>query len=98
MTESLGSNKQTLTSPNCSPPRLSGKKRVMDTDTAENITVTLKMAIQEQGASIEKSISDLQAAINFVSEDLKELKEKVVHTEVSVSKAEDKIQTLENKM
>lgn len=74
------------------------KKRVMETDAAENIISMLKMAIKEQGAHIGKSISDLQVTINFISEDLKELKGKVTHTEKRVSKAEEKIQTLEGKV
>lgn len=98
MAKTPGSNKRTLMSPTSSPAKPSGKKRVMETNAAENIIATLKMAIEEQGASIEKSISDLQVTINFISEDLKELKGKVTHTEVRVDKAEQKIQTLENKV
>ena len=80
MANKLGSNKRTLTTPVSSPTKPSGKKRVMETDAAENIIATLKMAIEEQGAHIGKSISDLQVTINFISEDLKELKGEVTHT------------------
>lgn len=98
MAKNLGSNKRALITPTSSPSKHSGKKRVMETDTAESIITTLKMAIEEQGASIEKSISDLKVTINFISEDLRELKGKVSRTEVRVDKAEEKIQTLENKV
>ena len=98
MAKNIGSNKRNLTTPSSSPSKLSGKRIAMETDAAENIIATLKMAIKEQGASIGKSISDLQVTVNFISEDLKELKGKVTHTEERVSKTEEKIQTLENKV
>lgn len=98
MASKPGSNKRILTTPVSSPTKSGGKKRVMETDAAENIIATLKMAIEEQGAHIGKSINDLQVTINFISEDLKELKGKVTHTEKRVNKAEEKIQTLENKV
>lgn len=81
-----------------SPSKAPDKKQAMESDAAENIIATLKMAIEAQGANIEKNFSDLKTTINFISEDIKELKGKMSHTEKRVGKAEEKIQVLENKV
>lgn len=83
MAQKLGFNKRIVTTPVSSPTKHFGKKGVMETDAAENIIATLKMATEEQGALIGKSISDLQVTIKFISEDLKELKGKVTQSEKS---------------
>lgn len=70
----------------------------MGTDRAENIITMLKIAIKELGANINKSICDLHITMNFIHEDLMELKGKMIHTEVRVDKAEEKIPTLESKV
>lgn len=97
MAKNLSSDKRKMTTPSSSPSKRFGKKLHMETDAPENIIAMLKMAIKEQADSIGKSISDLQVTVN-ISEDLKELKGKVTHTETRVNKVEEKIQTLENKV
>lgn len=90
--------KRIHTSTPSSPSKAPDKKQAMDSDAAENIIATLKMAIEAQGANIEKNFSEVKATINFISEDIKELKGKMSHTEKRVGKAEEKIQTVENKV
>lgn len=94
MTSKLGYKRIHASTPS-SPSKAPDKKQAMDSDAAENIIATLKM---RRGANIEKSFSDLKATINFISEDIKELKGKMSHTEKRVGKAEEKIKTLENRV
>lgn len=70
----------------------------MEQETADNIVAVLKLAIEEQGASVGKSIEELKSSINFLSADIQELKGTIQHTVDRVGKAEEKIQSLENKV
>lgn len=76
----------------------SSKKGKMEQETADNIVAALKLAIQEQGSSIGKSIEELKSSINFLSADLQDIKGNLQHTVDRVSKTEEKIQSLENKV
>lgn len=58
----------------------------------------LKLAIQEQGSLIGKSIEELKLSINFLSADIQDIKGTIQHTVERVSKTKEKIQSLENKV
>lgn len=66
--------------------------------TADNIVAVLKLAIQEQGSLIGKSIEELKLSINFLSADIQDIKGTIQHTVERVSKTKEKIQSLENKV
>uniref|UniRef100_A0A147AN56 Coagulation factor VIII n=1 Tax=Fundulus heteroclitus TaxID=8078 RepID=A0A147AN56_FUNHE len=76
----------------------STKKGKMEQAAAENVIAVLKLAIEEQGTSIGKSIDDLKSSINFLSADIQDIKSTLQTTVSRVSKAEEKIQALENKV
>ncbi len=69
----------------------------MEQEMADSIIAVLKLAIEEQGLSIGKSIEGLKSSINILSADMQDIKDTIQHMVDRVSKAKENIQSLENK-
>uniref|UniRef100_A0AAV2ML57 Uncharacterized protein n=1 Tax=Knipowitschia caucasica TaxID=637954 RepID=A0AAV2ML57_KNICA len=70
----------------------------MEQETADSIVAALKLAIEEQGSTIGKSIDELKRSVDFLSAEVQDIKGTARKTEQRVDKAEEMIQQLESKV
>ncbi|MEQ2285857.1 hypothetical protein AMECASPLE_036229 [Ameca splendens] len=73
-------------------------KKGVEQANAENVIAVLRLATQEQGTSFRRSIDDLKSSITFSPPTYKIFK-RTLQTKVNqISKAVEKIKSLENKV
>ena len=84
--------------PTSTPVKKPEKKRMLEDDVASKIITTLRQAIERQGVSIETSLNRLRESVDFMHNELTDLKGKVKVNEGKVKNNEEKLQALESRV